>query len=404
MRNNLSQEGMNTILKSLRDLESFCREKSFSGYDPYDGLNANLLNNRNKYLRLLLSQILVYNPINLRPIINVKKGINPKGLSLAIIAYCRLIQSGIFNYSFFKSNLEKMSNFLLSIRSPNFSQYCWGYNFPWQSSNRYLNKNEPTIVSSSYVGGAFIQLYDITKDKKYLRIAKSVCDFIIDDLNIMKADKKICFSYTCKDEYFVHNANLLGASLLSKVYTRTGEKRYKDYSLSAFDFTISEQSKSGLWYYSFNPNGKHRLQIDWHQGFILESLSDMIKELQPESEIYSASLRRGLSFYKNEQFTSDYEALWRWPRKWPIDIHNQAQGIITFSKLSSFNKDNLDFALKICIRTINTMQDKKGFFYYQKWPFYKNKISYMRWGQTWMLLALSELIYNLISSRSLKLN
>ena len=37
------------------------------------------------------------------------------------------------------------------------------------------------------------------------------------------------------------------------------------------------------------------------------------------------------------------------------------------------------------------MQDSKGNFYYQKWPFLTTKTSYMRWNQGWMLLALSTL-------------
>ena len=41
---------------------------------------------------------------------------------------------------------------------------------------------------------------------------------------------------------------------------------------------------------------------------------------------------------------------------------------------------------------IENMFDKKGFFYYQQWPFITNRISYMRWSQAWMFLALSSLI------------
>jgi hypothetical protein len=39
------------------------------------------------------------------------------------------------------------------------------------------------------------------------------------------------------------------------------------------------------------------------------------------------------------------------------------------------------------------MQDKEGYFYYQIYPLIINKIPYMRWGQAWMLLALSTLDY-----------
>jgi len=295
-----------------------------------------------------------------------------------------------------------MVNFLISNRSLQYDNYSWGYNFPWQSSNRYLAKNEATIVSSSYAGFALINLYDITKEVKYLDIAESICEFIIKDLNIMKIDNKICFSYTPKDEYYVHNANLLGASLLAKVYARTNNLKYRDYAVSSVDFTVGEQLENGLWYYSYDKNGKHRMQADWHQGFILECLSDLIIELALESKTYRDSLDRGLIFYKKKQFNSKKEALWRWPRKWPLDIHNQAQGIITFSKLFSSNDDNLNFALKICHRTISKMKDSKGFFYYQVWPFFTNKTPYMRWGQTWMFLALSELIYNISLKHNLR--
>ena len=41
------------------------------------------------------------------------------------------------------------------------------------------------------------------------------------------------------------------------------------------------------------------------------------------------------------------------------------------------------------------MQDPSGFFYFQKWPLLTNKISYMRWSQAWMSLALATIIDNL---------
>ena len=41
------------------------------------------------------------------------------------------------------------------------------------------------------------------------------------------------------------------------------------------------------------------------------------------------------------------------------------------------------------------MQDSNGNFYYQKWPFFTTKTSYMRWNQGWMLLALSTLAFEM---------
>ena len=41
------------------------------------------------------------------------------------------------------------------------------------------------------------------------------------------------------------------------------------------------------------------------------------------------------------------------------------------------------------------MWDKRGYFYYQVLPFCTIKISYMRWVQAWMLLALSTLLQDI---------
>jgi hypothetical protein len=125
---------------------------------------------------------------------------------------------------------------------------------------------------------------------------------------------------------------------------------------------------------------------------MLESLNDFIKYTNPDTEKYMDALRKSVEFYKNEQFLSDGRCKWRYPRLWPIDIHNQAQGIITFSRLSDIRLEYLEFAKTIAKWTIDNMQNESGYFYYQKWPVITNKIPYIRWGQAWMLLALSTLL------------
>jgi hypothetical protein len=103
------------------------------------------------------------------------------------------------------------------------------------------------------------------------------------------------------------------------------------------------------------------------------------------------SITKGVEFYKNEQFFPNGRSMWRLPKKWPVDIHNQAQGIITLSLLKDYHPEYLNFSKTIARWTIENMQDKIGYFYYRKYPLFTNKISYIRWSQAWMLLALSEL-------------
>jgi len=133
------------------------------------------------------------------------------------------------------------------------------------------------------------------------------------------------------------------------------------------DYILTKQKPNGAWYFS-ETNGIERMQIDFHQGFILEALNDFIKYTNIDKEKYMDVLQKGAEFYKNEQFLPDGRGKWRYPRLWPIDIHNQAQGIITFSKLREIRPEYLEFAKTIAKWTIDNMQDRSGYFYYQKWP------------------------------------
>ena len=380
------------IISSLKELDNYVRSREFQGFDPYDALNASKINKiHNRWIKIILTQFFVYSPINFRLFFGIKPGVNPKALGLFLSAYCNLFEKGLIEKDEFDTISYELVELLLNKQSKGYSGYCWGFNFDWHDIIRYAPKKTPTIVISSYIGQSFLDLYDITKEDKYLKIAESITEFILKDLHITQFDNNICFSYTPLDTHVVHNANCLGAAFLSRVYNINYDETLLDYAKKAFDYTISCQREDGSWAYRLNlETGKERNQIDFHQGFIIDSLCDYIRYSGTNDETYMMSLTKAALFYKNNQFQNDGRAKWRLPRKYPIDIHHLAQGIISFSKMYELTKDieYLNCANRVAQWTIENMQDKKGFFYYQKWPFFTNKIAYIRWGQAWMLLAL----------------
>ena len=382
------------IFTSLKILEQYVKKNNYSGFDPYEALNSPTLNSLNsRPIKLISTQVLVYSPVNLRNFLRIEPRKNPKAIGIFLQAYCKLFKHHLIEKKDFDIIKKELVDFLIENRSTGYSGDCWGFNFNWQDLDRYLKKGLPTIVITSYVANAFLDLYELTKNKKYLEIARSSCEFILKDLHITKTEKGICFSYTPIDKYIVHNANALGAALLARVYALTKEDILLEYSKQAFDFLISYQKNNGSWSYSIDLNKKReRYQIDFHQGFILDALCNYLVYTNPQDEKYVKTLLRGSEFYIRMQFNSSGYAYWRLPKKWPTDIHNQAQGIITGCKLYNFfnQKKYLDFSKTIVKWTIKYMQDPTGYFYYQKWPIFTNKIPYMRWGQAWMMLALSE--------------
>jgi len=179
---------------------------------------------------------------------------------------------------------------------------------------------------------------------------------------------------------------MLGAEHFARMYSIFGDDFSKDLAYKATNFMIEHQMDNGAWPYSLNENGDARMQIDFHQGFVICSLSEVIEHLKEVPKEWDQAQKQGVDFYKKEQFTEDGRSKWRWPKEWPTDIHHQAQGVITFSRIG-----DVGFAEVIADWTIDNMQGTDGAFYYRVHRWGTDRTRYMRWGQAWMALALAEL-------------
>ena len=377
---------------ALENLEIYCKNKKFAGYDPYDTLNS-FINFRisGKYLSAIAIQIQKRNPLNIRPLLGIKRGINPKGMGLFLKAYSILYKkTGAKEYLLEAKNIFQ---WLQSNFSAGYSGKCWGYNFDWASPVSYLNAYTPSVVVTSFVIDGIFEYYKLTKDPRAAECILSSADYILKNIPISKLDKGISFSYTHQTQDVCYNASLLAAEILAKANLLESNPESLKLIKDALEFVLSRQKSDGSWYYSFDINAnKERRQIDFHQGFILVSLHNILELTGLMNSELVPAISKGLEFYKKEQFDANGRAMWRLPKKWPVDIHNQSQGIITFSHLREYHPDYYHFARTIAKWTINNMLSKKGYFYYRLTPLFINKISYMRWSQAWMMLALAEVI------------
>ena len=186
-----------------KELYAFIKLKEYKGYDPFDGLNQNLIPQcltDNKFIKILIVQFFKKFPINLRKNFLVQEGNNPKGLALALSTAVRMKDS---------DECLKIIRKLKLIKS-NFSEnFSIGYNFDWQNRVFYLPKGMPTVVNTSFAGHAFLDHYFYSGNEESLHLANSAAKFILQDLNILETKRGICFSYSPVDQSQVHNANLL---------------------------------------------------------------------------------------------------------------------------------------------------------------------------------------------------
>tara|TARA_Y100000994_G_scaffold72017_2_gene58994 strand:+ start:1034 stop:2239 length:1206 start_codon:yes stop_codon:yes gene_type:complete len=384
----------NLINESINNLNSYCSINNYKGYSLYDSHTSpipfHLLGHK---VSFLINQVVKRSPINSRKLIGVKKTYNPKGMGLFLYSY--VLQQKL-NNPFNIKDIDKKNKFFLdwlrnnSSQNQGYSGFCWGYHYPWPKSDGLLvPTGTPNSVVTAFNIRAIFDYYILSQDDSCLDLIEGAVKFILNDIPRTENQHGICFAYTPVKKDMTINASLLAAEILAYSDYVGNKREYIDMIKQVLKFTMSHQNSDGSWYYSFDPKtGRPKKQIDFHQGYVLETIKRICDFSDIDIKKYDTQIKSGLEFYRKNQFSDEGVSFWRLPKKWPVDIHNQSQGIITFSIFKDYDSSYLDFSKKIADWTINNMQDKKGNFYYQKWPFFTNKISYMRWNQGWMLLAL----------------
>ena len=227
---------------------------------------------------------------------------------------------------------------------------------------------------------------------RYLGIAVSAAEYLLNDLLWTSDNDVACFAYPLPSSRIaVHNANLLGAALLSRVYKYQGETKFLETALRVARYSAAKQHSNGSWDYAEWAKG--RWVDNFHTGYNLCALRS-ISKYAAASE-FDSNIRHGFEFYRHHFFERDGAPKYFHDRAYPIDIHNVAQSIITLLELRDLDESAFRLACTVYRWAIENMWDDRGYFRYQVTTFYRVNIPYMRWSQAWMLLALSTLLEHL---------
>ena len=388
-----------TAEESLGLLEKYCRLEGYKGWDPYDGLNSAVFRGlpflKNSPLaRLAWIQLFKRNPVNLRQLLLVPKGYNPKGVALLLSGYCNLFR---YHNRTDKNQLQpgqellqiihNLAKKLISLRSP-VSRHgsAWSYNFDWQARRLFLfPEGTPTVVVTSFCTSALLSAYAITKNEEYLSVALSSADFVLNTLHRAPKEKGFLFSYSpLNGNNSVYNASLLGTKLLSECYHYTGNPVQLEAARESARACTSAQNTDGSWFYGELPVQQW---IDsFHTGYNLEAL--VTYQSMTGDTSFSDAIEKGFDFYLNNFFLPDGTPKYYHNQTYPIDIHSPAQLIVTLCRAGRLDQYRA-LADKVLEWTIRNMQDQSGYFYYQKHRFFTNRIAYLRWSNAFMFNALS---------------
>ena len=372
---------------SFKKLLTYCEKEEYKGWDPYDGLNSWVIQKtplgKSRLFRLAWIQLFKRSPVNFRSLFGVKKDYNPKGLGLFLIGYCSLYK--IENKKEYLDKINFLSGKILELQTKGYSGACWGYNFDWQARAFFQPKFTPTVVATTFIGESLLKAYEITKRQELLDTVISSAKFVLNDLNkSYDENENFTLSYSPLDYTQVYNAGLLGAKLLCLIYKYTNDNNLLENAKRIVSYVCDKQLNDGAWTYGTLPF--HQWKDNFHTGYNLECIHTYQNISGDQS--FNSNIEIGLKYYLKNFFTEDGLSKYYHNKVFPVDIHAPAQLIVTLSKLDKLEM-NKGLVTKVLHWTIDNMQSKEGYFYYQKKKSVTSKIPYIRWAQSWMFYAFS---------------
>jgi hypothetical protein len=378
------------LQQSLDKLQGWIEKNDYRGYEPFDGLASRLrpLAFNRLLLERVLQQAVRQSPVNLRPLLGIKPQDSTKGRGYMAWGYLQRFRST--GDPAYQDKAVRCLDWLDRHKAPGYAHHSWGNHFDFSSRVGKLPKFEPIIVWTSLIGQAYLDAFETLGDKRFLEIAESVCAWIL-DVPREVTPTGTCLSYVAFEQRSIHNSNMLGAAMLARTARYARRDEYLAVAREAMAYSCARQRPDGSWYYG--EQADHHWVDNFHTGYNLDSLKSYIENSGDVR--FRENLDRGFAFYRGAFFEPSGRPKYYHDRAYPIDSQCAAQAVETLSQFAEREDGALDLAVKVADWTIDNMQDKKGFFYYRKYPLMTARTPMLHWAQATTFRAFALLLSRL---------
>ena len=366
---------------------TFSSDNEYKGYNKHDGLNSPILNallGWGKWPRMVAIQGVMRLPVNIRPVLLVPKTYNPKGLALFALGlldrYEKHQDVGFLEQS---KNLLFILDGLISPGE--WSGNAWGYHYPWRDPGFYAPTNTPNAVVTAFVCEAYLRMFRLTQEPRYLDRVGGAIEFFLNDLHRLKeTDDELCLGYMPLPMTMrVMDVSILIGAVIAQYLEFNPDDRLSEIAWQLVNYVVKQQTRDGAWFYTDPPSDSHIRHDNYHTGFILDALERYM--VASDDRNWQSHYDSGLSFYAQNHFTEGGAPRWMSDVEYPYDIHGAAQGIITFAR---HHKEYPDLAASVIEWATSNMYHPAGRFYYQKTRRMTKRFTLLRWCNAWMARAL----------------
>ena len=370
-----------------------------ASYDPYDGLAcawpwSNV--RRSRLLSRVWTQWIKRSPVNVRPLFGIHPHLSAK--SLVDLAATALVRQRLGDDPQARDAAAQHLRALRACVLPGYAGACWGMPTPYVTRYIVAAPGTPNLFWSVCAAGTFLDAFELQGDAQALAVARSVFDFVHDDLGCVdEGEGGVWFRYFPGHGAAVFNVAALTGTMLLRLARHTGEADLERLGRRALHFVLQNQNRDGSWYYA---RGVHGRWVDgFHTGYILESLAQAAFLDGPGAPPgLDASLQRGIAFYQEHLFTRDHLPCYWADRLHPLEVQNCAQAIQTLAVLAGKDRGGVEMARRVAtaviaslFRTTRRGEDEAGYFVMSRGRWLTNPLPAVRWGLAPMLRALTVL-------------
>ncbi len=189
---------------------------------------------------------------------------------------------------------------LVQSRCPGYERYCWGYPFDWVTRTGVMAKDTPLITTTPYVYEAFLAVYQIDGDPRWLEIMQSIAEHAFLDIKDreVSADSAAAGYNPFDAQGVVVNASAYRAFLLMAASQQFRREDYRSVAVRNLNFVLGCQQPNGSWFYA--ADGVRDFVDHFHTCFVLKALSK-IEQLTPHTGCTRA-IGAGVEYYVHNLF------------------------------------------------------------------------------------------------------
>jgi hypothetical protein len=377
-----------TLINRISRIDESLKNDDLRSYDPYDGLFspiAPLLTFNNQFLSRVVQQVVFRSPVNLRPILGVKKLLHTKAISDFVSGYAILYAASKDKEH--KRQCLRWLTELENIAVKTANGQAWGLRFPFATRFVQADAKTPNIFQTINAINAYLDVHEFVDNEASLDPVFAALNYIKTVFGYVENDEYVFWKYWSNLDQEIFNVSGLMVGVLSRLYTITRDESHCKLAVKTYNYLINRQNADGSWYYAHGERAKF---IDgFHTGYILEG---MMRSVIAEIITVDESFEKGVAFFLNNFFTEDKTPKYFHNKMDAHDIQNGAQAIQTLTFLSKLNYVSLQFVIDVFERVDKIFWNDKGYYDCRKNAGILYSIPMHRWATGPMFVALANLL------------